>query len=92
MDIGRIEMKTYTIGDHTNAYIFRPHGFPNVAEMQPIWDAIEAELKRLHDALDTACGLIEDAEKDTNWVSGDPYGDSASVELRATLKEVDPTQ
>jgi hypothetical protein len=32
-----------------------------------------------------AIGMIEDAEHDTNFVSGDPYGDSATVGLRETL-------
>lgn len=42
-------------------------------------------LKHLRSALARAIDLIEDAEKDTNWCSGDPYGDSATVELRAIL-------
>lgn len=38
------------------------------------------------EALDLAISLIESAERETNWVSGDPYGDSATVGLRAVLK------
>lgn len=44
-------------------------------------DRVEV-LERL---LERAIGLIEDAEKDTNWCGGDPYGDSASEQLRAEL-------
>lgn len=46
---------------------------------------VSSLLGQVCDALETAICLIEDAEKDTNWVSGDPYGDSATVELRAVL-------
>lgn len=36
-------------------------------------------------ALDVAAHLIRDAEKDTNWVSGDPYGESAAVGLERLI-------
>lgn len=41
------------------------------------------ENARLREALIGACDLIESAERETSWVSGDPYGESAAVELRA---------
>lgn len=44
-------------------------------------------IRDLCGALETACSLIESAERETNWVSGDPYGDSAVVELRAILSK-----
>lgn len=45
----------------------------------------EAVAEPLLGALETACALIEDAEKDTDWVSGDPYGDSATVAFRKLI-------
>ena len=52
-------------------------------------EAMQAEIDRLRTLLERAIGLIEDAEKDTDWCGGDPYGDSASEQLRASLNQVE---
>lgn len=50
-------------------------------------EQLRQRVVELEQALDGACGLIESAERETNWISGDPYGDSATVGLRALLSE-----
>jgi hypothetical protein len=60
------------------------------AEREAANDREELERERLIrsdllEALETATALIRDAEKDTNWVSGDPYGDSAAAEFEALI-------
>lgn len=56
-------------------------------EQTTSWKAADL-IAELVEALERATDLIEDAEKDTNWCSGDPYGDSATVSLRALLTKV----
>lgn len=44
--------------------------------------------RELADALSAACAMIDSAERETNWIAGDPYGESATVSLRAVALKV----
>lgn len=49
-----------------------------------------AAAPKLFAAVKRAIWLIEDAEKDTNWCSGDPYSDDGPVkDFRALLAEAE---
>lgn len=60
-------------------------GTPMVPISQETLQYVIALHDELLDTLETAITLIEDAEKDTNWVSGDPYGDGATVKMRSLV-------
>lgn len=71
-----------------------------IEELRLLADNLEGSWRQelVHEAADTIKGLtrlvercialIESAEKDTNWCGGDPYGDSASKQIRAELAKL----
>lgn len=84
--------KPYTSGFNNGvraANVVARQTLERIARLSAPPAASEAVMGELVEALESAIYLIEDAEKDTNWCSGDPYSDDGPVkDFRALLAKV----